>query len=101
MNLPNAIGLLVLGVFMRALPVIAPAWVPVEASIGTSARELWLILTGCVIGGTGAILLLREGARKSGVLWSKAGEWLRALAGARAEGLASRAGAPQDAGARA
>jgi hypothetical protein len=90
MNLPNTIILLVLGFFMRALPVIAPSWVPVDPSVGTSARELWLILTGYVIGGVGAAWLLREGARKSVAVCGKAHAQLRAMAGARAERLARR-----------
>ena len=100
MNLPNAISLLTLGIIMRLLPIIAPSWVPVDPSIGTSARELWLILTGYAIGGTGAAWLLREGARKSVIVWSKAHARLHALAEARAERLARRAGALRDAGAR-
>jgi hypothetical protein len=100
MNLPNAIGLLTLGIVMHVLPVIAPSWVPVDPSIGTSARELWLILTGYVISGTGAAWLLREGARKSVTMWSKANARLRALAEARAERLARRAGALRGAGMR-
>ncbi len=81
MNLPNAIALLALGIFMRVLPVIAPALVPVDPSIGTSARELWLILTGYVIGGTGAAWLLREGMA---ALWGRATARLRVLEETRA-----------------
>jgi hypothetical protein len=100
MNLPNAIGLLTLGIIMRLLPIIAPSWVPVDPSIGTSARELWLILTGYVIGGAGAVWLLREGTRKTVLVLGKANARLHALAEARAERLARRSGALRDAGAR-
>jgi hypothetical protein len=100
MNLPNAIGLLALGILMRMLPIIAPSWVPVDPTLGTSARELWLILTGYVIGGTGAAWLLREGARRTVVVWSRANARLHALAEARAEWLARRDGAPRGAGVR-
>jgi hypothetical protein len=100
MNLPNAISLLTLGIIMRLLPILAPSWVPVDPSIGTSACELWLILTGYVIGGTGAAWLLREGARKAVLVLGRANVRLHALAEARAERLARRSGALRDAGAR-
>ncbi|MDR0352994.1 MAG: hypothetical protein LBI02_06505 [Opitutaceae bacterium] len=100
MNLPNAISLLTLGIIMRLLPIIAPSWVPVDPSIGISARALWLILTGYVIGGTGAVWLLREGARKTVEALGKANARLHTLAEARAERLTRRPGTFRDAGAR-
>ncbi|MDR2675881.1 MAG: hypothetical protein LBC18_13705 [Opitutaceae bacterium] len=100
MNLPNSISLLTLGIFMRLLPIMVPSWVPVDPSIGTSACALWLILTGYVIGGTGAVWLLREGARKTVFALGRANARLHVLAEARAERLARRS-APSGTRARA
>src|SRR5579883_1913233 len=57
MNSLNALGFLVLGSTMNAIPALAPALI---AQGDFSTRALWLHFMGLVVGGIGTSYLLRE-----------------------------------------
>ncbi len=60
MKFSQAMGFLTLGAAMLALPQVAPSLCPRNGFDGTSGRELWLYLMGCLQSGLGIVVLTRS-----------------------------------------
>jgi hypothetical protein len=62
MNTKNALGFLVIGVLMRALPSFQPHWFNHLGPDGTSAAATWVRCMGLIIAALGGLYLIRHHA---------------------------------------